>query len=104
MKIGQYISVMVVLVVGLFLMHAFVPEAAFAQNQNNTAPACVQCSAPVNTWCAPSASGGTVCTTYVPEAKAPRVVVKQAETPLEVVGTILAAPFVLAQCILAGCP
>lgn len=104
MKTERYICAMVVLLVGLFLMNAFLPEATFAQNENNTTQTCVQRSAPANTWCAPATSGGTVCTTYVPDTKAPRIVVKQSETPLDVVATILAAPFVLAQCIVAGCP
>ncbi len=84
----------------------YVPPANETQKQAAATPATVQRS-DANTWCAAATSGGTVCTTYVPGAnapQAPRVVVRESTTPLDVVGSVLAAPFVLAQCILDGCP
>ena len=48
MEIKRYISVLVVLVVGLFLVNASWPEATFAQVQGPACTTCVQCYAPVN--------------------------------------------------------
>ena len=101
MKIEQYISTMV-LVIGLFLITAPLPVAAF-ENQTPTGLTCVQCSAPVNTWCVPATSGAAA-TGAIQPTKAPARVVKRADTPWDVLGSILATPFVIGQCILAGCP
>ncbi len=103
MKIERYINLLVVLVVGLFLMNASWAEASPAQNQAPTGLTCVQCSAPANTWCVPATSGAAA-TGAVQPTKAPVRVVKHADTPWDVLGTILATPFVIGQCILAGCP
>ena len=100
MKIERYISLLVVLVVGLFLVNASWPETAFAN--------CVQCCAPVNTWCVPATAGGTELTTppAQPVAPAPMKcqVVAPSETPWEVLGSILQIPFVIGQCIFGACP
>lgn len=109
MKIERYMSVLVVLVVGLFLVNTSWPETAFAAGQAPAASTCVQPNAPVNTWCTPATSGagtvGTFCTTSLPSTSAQvRPVVKAADTPWDVLGSILAAPFVAAQCLLTGCP
>ena len=108
MKIEPYISVLVVLVVGLFLV-ALWPEATFAEVQSSTAPNSVQCNAPVNTWCVPATAGagvpGTFCSTYAPNTAVPaRRVVTRDESLWGVLGSIVEVPFVAAQCILAGCP
>ncbi len=109
MKIERYIRVMVVLVMGLFLVNASWPETTFAEGQAPAATTCVQANAPVNTWCVPATAGagtvGTFCATSVPSTNAKvRPVVKAADTPWDVLGSILAAPFVAAQCVLTGCP
>ncbi len=103
MNIERYISLLVVLVVGLFLANASWAEAIPAQSQTPTALTCVQCSAPVNTWCVPATSGAAAPAAGQ-STKAPARVVKRADTPWDVLGEILATPFVVAQCILAGCP
>ncbi len=103
MKIKRYISITFVLVVGLLLVHASWPEAGFAKVQTIICP-------PANTWNVPATSGagssGTVCTTYVPSTNAPACqVVTSADTPWDLLGSILRAPFVLGQCVLGGaCP
>ena len=84
-------------------MNWSLPGISFAQNQNPTAPTCVLCSAPANTWCVPATSGAASSEAAQP-AKAPVPVVKRTATPWEVLGEILATPFVVGQCILAGCP
>lgn len=109
MEIKRYISVLVVLVVGLFLVNASWPEATFAQVQGPACTTCVQCYAPVNAWGVPATSGagapGTVCTMYVPPTNAPACpVIKPADTPWEVLGSILRAPFVIGQCLFGACP
>jgi hypothetical protein len=102
MKIERYISIMVVLVVGLFI--ANVSWAADAPVKNETpGPACVQCFAPANTWCVPATSGAAVPEPTQPKrASAPAV--KHTETPWEVLGSILAVPFEIGQCVFVGCP
>jgi hypothetical protein len=104
-KIERYISVMVVLGVGLFLVNASWPEAAFAQTQASAATTCVQPAAPVNTWCVPATAGagvlGTFCSTSAPVSKAH---VRSADNAWDVLGSILAVPFVAAQCLLTRCP
>ena len=65
-----------------------------AENQTPNSPNCLQCYAPVNTWSVPATSG----------TKAPAPAVKHSETPWEVLGSILATPFVIGQCIFEGCP
>ncbi len=109
MKIERYISVLVVLVVGLFLVNTSWPEATLAQAQAPAVPTSVQCNAPVNTWCVPATAGagtvGTFCSTSVPSTTTQaRPPVRYTETPWDVLGSILAAPFVVAQCVLTGCP
>ncbi len=108
MKIQRYIGVLVVLAVGLLLVNASFPEATFAQAQATTFPACVQCYAPVNAWSVPATAGAAtpVCPTYAPSATAPArpVAVKATATPWDALGSILALPFEVAQCVLAGCP
>jgi hypothetical protein len=105
MKIERYIRVLVVLVVGLFLVNASWPETTFAQGQAPAATTCVQANAPANSWCVPATSGagtvGTFCTTSVPSTN---VKVRSADTAWDVLGAILATPFVVAQCVLTGCP
>ncbi len=101
MKIKRYISVLGVLVVGLFLVNVSLPVATFAEDQTPTCPNYLQCYAPGNTWCAPATSAAAV---PEPAAKAPASTVKRSETPWEVVGSILAVPFVIGQCVFAGCP
>lgn len=103
MKTERYISLMVVLVMGLFLINWSLPEATFAQDQTPVAPTCVLCSAPANTWCVPATSGAAA-PEAAKSAKAPARVVKHTATPWEVLGEILATPFVIGQCVLAGCP
>jgi hypothetical protein len=107
MKIERYISVLVVLGVSLFLVNASWPEAAFAQAQAPAATTCVQPAAPVNTWCVPATAGagvpGTFCST-APPTNAPARVVRSADNAWDVLGSILAVPFVAAQCLLTGCP
>ncbi len=109
MKTKRYISTLLVLVVGLFLVNASGPEATFAAAQAPSAPTCVQATAPVNTWCVPATSGGgtvgTFCATSVPSTNVQvRPVVKAADTLGDVIGSILAFPFEVAQCALTGCP
>jgi hypothetical protein len=109
MKTERYISVLVVMVVGLFLVNTSWPETTFAQSQALNVPTCVQCYAPVNTWSVPATSGagtpGTVCTTYVPPTTAPACpAVAPAATPWGVLGSILRAPFVIGQCLFGACP
>lgn len=112
MKIEHHISVLSVLTVGLLLAGAFWPDTALSKVQV-TCPACVQCYTPVSTWSVPATAGAgtsgagtaaTVCTTYVPgTTQCP--VVTTTETPWDVLGSILRAPFVLGQCVLGGaCP
>ncbi len=104
MKIERYISLMVVLVVGLFLAPASWAEATPAQNQTTTGPTCVQCYAPAaNAWCVPATSSAAVPETVQP-AKAPAPAVTRSETPWQVLGSILAVPFEIGQCIFTGCP
>jgi len=106
MKIERYISLVVVLVVGLFLVNASGPETTIAQGQAPVVPTCVPASAPVNPWCVPATSGagvtGTFCTTE--PVRPARTVVRSSDSLLDVVGSILAAPFVVAQRVLTGCP
>ena len=103
MRIERYISVLVVLVVGLFLVNASWPETALAKVQTIICP-------PATTWSVPATSGagntGTVCTTYTPSSAAPACqVVKSVDTPWDLLGSILRAPFELGQCVLGGaCP
>jgi hypothetical protein len=109
MKTERYIGALVVLVVGLFLVNASWPETTFAQAQAPAVTTCVQATAPANAWCVPATAGaGTVgpfCATSVPSTNAQvRPLVKAADTAWDVLGAILAAPFVAAQCILTGCP
>lgn len=106
MKIERYISVLVVLVAVLFLVNT---AATFAEVQASAVSNPVQCTAPVNTWCVPATAGagisGTFCTTNVPApVRSASPVVTSAETLGNVIGSILAAPFVMAQCILGECP
>jgi hypothetical protein len=103
MKIERYISLMVVLVVGLFLAPASWAETTSAQNQTLIGPSCVQCYAPANTWCVPATSSAAVPETVQP-VKAPARAVTRAETPWEVLGSVLAVPFEIGQCIFTGCP
>jgi hypothetical protein len=106
MKIERYNRLLVVLVVGLFLANASWPQATFAN-----APTNVQCPAPVNTWCVPATAGagvtGTFCSTSAPipaPLKWESPAVRDTSSPWEVLGTILAAPFVIGQCIFGACP
>jgi hypothetical protein len=103
MKIERYISVTVVVVVGLFLVNTSWAEATPSQNQTPSGLTCVQCSAPVNTWCVPATSGAAV-PGAVQSGKAPAPSVKPVETPWQVLGSILAVPFEIGQCVFAGCP
>ncbi len=103
MKIERYISVMAVLAVGLFLANASWGEVTPAQNQTPTGLTCVQCSAPVNTWCVPATSSAAAPEAIQP-TKARTRVAKRADTAWGVLGDILATPFVIGQCIFAGCP
>lgn len=101
MKIEGYISVMVVLAVGLFFVSASWPEATFGAVQASTDVNCV----PVNTWCTPATAGGvsgTFCTTE-PVRPASRGATS-AETLGEAIGSVLALPFVVTECLLVGCP
>jgi hypothetical protein len=110
MKIEQYISLTVVLMVGLFVANALWPEVTFAKVRASTCPTRVQCYAPVRTWNVPAGAGssatGTVCTTYVPSAKAPVYqVATSADSAWDLLGSILRTPFEMGQCILGGpCP
>lgn len=107
MKI-QYISVVVALAVGLFLMNASWPEAAFAAVQAPAGSNSVQCNVPANAWCVPATAGSGAVGTFCANAPVPagpgNRVVTSAETLGETIGSILAAPFVMAQCILGECP
>lgn len=107
MTIERYISVLVVLVLGLFLGNGSVAEATFAIAPAFTAPACVQCPAPVNSWCVPATSGAATSV----QSTNDQVVVKRvypargaAYALGETVGEILAFPFVAVNCLLTGCP
>ena len=110
MKTERYISLLAVLVIGLFLVNASWPEAALAEVKAPTVPTCFQANAPVNTWCVPATSGAGVTGTFCSNVPAPvparsaSPVTTYSETPWEVLGSILAVPFVAGQCILAGCP
>ncbi len=68
---------------------------AAAENQTPTSPTYLQCYAPVKAWNAPATSG---------EKKTSPPTVKRSESPWEVLGSILATPFVVGQCIVEGCP
>ena len=96
MKIKPYISLLVVLIVGLFLVNA------------SWAETCVQCCAPVNTWCVPATAGVTEVITPPAQPVAPAPVrcqvVRPSETPWEVIGSVLQIPFVIGQCIFGACP
>ncbi len=110
MKTEQYISLLAVLMVGLFLVSVSWPETTFAQAQAPTVPTNVQCPAPVNTWCIPATAGAGITGTFCSTANIPAPVesvspvVRYSETPWEVLGSILAAPFVVGQCIFGSCP
>ncbi len=103
MKIERYISVMIVLVVGVFLVNASWAEVTPAKDQTPTNVSCFQCSAPVNTWCLPATASATAPGAAQP-TKAPARAVKPADTPWEVLGSILAIPFEIGQCIFERCP
>ncbi len=103
MKIERYISVMVVLVIGLFLVNASWAEVTPAKDQLPTTQTCVQCSAPVNTWCVPATSSAAI-PGVAQSKKAPAPAVKAADSPWEVLGSILAVPFEIGQCIFERCP
>lgn len=103
MKIERYISLMAVLVVGLFLVNASWAEVTPAKDQTPTNLSCFQCSTPVNTWCVPATSGAAV-PGAVQAKKAPAPVVTPVETPWEALGSILAIPFEIGQCVFTGCP
>ncbi|MBI4964183.1 MAG: hypothetical protein HY913_12965 [Desulfomonile tiedjei] len=101
MKIERYIGVMVVLVVGLFLVNASGPQPAFAAAEASTATNCV----PANAWCTPATSGGVSGTFCATEPVRPaRTAARSSDGLLDVVGSIVAAPFVLTECLLVGCP
>jgi hypothetical protein len=101
MKMERYISVMAVLLVGLFVANVSWAAATPVKDQT-PGPACVQCYAPANTWCVPATSGAAVPAPVQPKkASAPAV---KSETPWEVLGSILAVPFEIGQCVFAGCP
>jgi hypothetical protein len=108
MKIERYISVVVVLVVGLVLVNAPWPETTFAAVQAPTGSNAVQCSAPANAWCVPATAGsgavGTFCTNAPAPTGSANPVLTSAEALGEAIGSVVAAPFVVAQCILVGCP
>jgi hypothetical protein len=107
MKIERYIILLVVLAVGLIVVNPSWPEAASTQAQAPAVPTSVQCAAPVNTWCVPATAGagvtGTFCSTSAP-VKPVSPVITRTESPWEVLGNILAVPFVIGQCILGTCP
>ncbi len=109
MKIELYIGLLVVLMVGLFVVSPSWAESV--------SPTCVQCCAPVNTWCTPATAGSSVVTTPPAQPVAPATpvqrvapvpvkcqVVAPSETPWEVLGSILQVPFVIGQCIFGTCP
>jgi hypothetical protein len=89
MKIQLYISLLAVLAVGLFVVNA-----TFAEDQTPNCPNCLQCFAPGVTWSAPATAATT----------APAREVKRVDSPWNVLGSILATPFVIGQCIFEGCP
>jgi hypothetical protein len=101
MRIERYISVMVVLVLGLFLVNASWPEAAYAAVEASATPTCV----PANAWCTPATAGGvsgTFCTTEPVRQASPEV--RSSDSLFDVVGAVLAVPFVVTECLLVGCP
>ncbi|AFM24749.1 hypothetical protein [Desulfomonile tiedjei] len=108
MKIKAYISVVVILAVGIFLVNASVPRAVFAAGQASTGSSSIQCVAPATGWCVPATAGSGVTGTFCANAPVPagptNRVVTSAETLGETIGSILAVPFVVAQCILLDCP
>lgn len=108
MRIKKFISVVLILAVGIFLVNASLPQATLAAVQAPTGSNSVQCIAPATGWCVPATAGsgatGTFCTNApVPAGSANRVVTS-AETLGQTIGSILAAPFVVVQCILGECP
>jgi|GEM_PF-4787853 len=103
MKIERYISVMVVLVVGLFLVNTSWAQVTPARDQTPTNVSCFQCPAPVNTWCVP-ATASAAAPEAVQSKKAPARAVKTPDTPWEALGAILAIPFEIGQCVFVGCP
>lgn len=108
MKIKEYIGVMVVLAVGIFLVNASLPQVTFAAVQAPTGSNSVQCIAPTNGWCVPATAGSGVAGTFCANAPVPagsgNRVVTSAETLGETIGSILAVPFVVVQCVLGECP
>jgi hypothetical protein len=100
MTIERFISVMAVLVVGLFLVNAALPAITLAKTNASTSQTCVQCYEPVNTWCVPATAGAAT----TEKVCAPRA----ASTPVydleKAIGSIVEFPFVVGQCLLGGCP
>lgn len=107
MTIKRYISVLGVLVVGLFLANVSASEATWTKVQASAVPSCVQCPAPVNTWCVPATSGAATSVQYTnDQVQVKRVYPAPAAAYAlgETVGDILAFPFVAVHCLLTGCP
>jgi len=107
MTIERYTSVVAVLVAGLFLVNAFVPEAAFATGTAPTTPPVVQCPAPVNSWFVPATSGPANCVQYtnnLGQSTTLCPVPRPAYALGQAIGSILALPFDAARYLLGSCP
>lgn len=110
MRIKEYISVALVLAVGIFLVDASLPTVTFAAVQASTGSNSVQCTAPVTSYCVPATAGpgvaGTFCANVPVQAGPANQVITPARAFGETIGSILAAPIVVTQCILGlgDCP
>jgi hypothetical protein len=110
MRIKKFVSIVLVLAVGIFLVNTSLPKATLAAGQAATGSKSVQCIAPATGWCMPATAGSGVTGTFcanppVPAGSANRVLTP-AETLGETIGSIVAVPIVVAQCILGlgECP
>jgi len=113
MRIARHIGLVVVLAVGLIASTASWSQAESAKVQAATCPTYVQWYTPAGSWNVPATAGAgapaasaTLCTTYVPQTvqACPPQVVAPPDTLWGVVGSVLALPFEVGRCVIAGCP
>jgi len=109
MEIRYNNRAVVALAVGIFVVNALLPQAAFAAVQTPPGSNPVQCVTPPATgWCVPATAGSGVSGTFCSSTPAPPLpanrVVTSAEALGTTIGSILAFPFVVAQCVLGECP
>ncbi len=112
MIMKKNVGLFVAMVFGLFMMSVVSATAASANHQVATAPACVQCYAPVTAWNVPATSAAvapaTVCSTCIPTSTSVQTPVSTtcptpAVTPGTVIGSIVDLPFAVGRCLLGGC-